>query len=388
MTDPARRPSQVTLACAVAGIGAALVLASIFSTLAGWPPSRMRYELGGRFGANTDAVLAALRVLLMAAAAGCVATLVLAVYTARRHNGARLALTVVLPVTAMASSGAGPAGWVLVGMTVPCAVWLWGRDARAWFVPASAPALTSAGAVVPPPPRVPEKSSPKERPPAMSTQPPEQQGPPPDQQGPPYPGPAYPGPSGPPPQYGQPQPYGQPPPYGQPQYPPPYGQPQHGQPYGGSPVVPQRRPSSVTAAAVVTIVLSGIAAPFGLLVTLAYLLDRDGFAQEIEQNDAFAGIGVSSDVVATFLFGYFLIAFILAIVAIFVAIKMLRGSGRMRAPLVVLSAITILMGILLFPVGLLWSAAAITVIILCFSGGAGAWFDSRAYRADAARSPY
>ncbi len=53
-----------------------------------------------------------------------------------------------------------------------------------------------------------------------------------------------------------------------------------------------------------------------------------------------------------------------------------------------MSAITALLGVPLFPFGLLWSAAAISVIILLFAGSAGAWFDLRNHRADQQRASY
>ncbi len=218
----------------------------------------------------------------------------------------------------------------------------------------------------------------------MSTQPPEHEGPPSGQS---YPGPTYPGSgqqgaSHPGPSYPGPP---APPAYGQ-QYPQQYGQSYGG--YGGDSVVPRQRPGSVTAAAIVTLVMSTLAALGALLVTLAYLFARDDFSDGIASNEAFSGPGVDADDIATVFFVLCLLIMVLASVAIFIAIRLLRGSAKGRVPLVVLSAITILIGILTLPLGLLWSAAAIAVIILCFTGGAGAWFDSRAYNADAARTQY
>ena len=409
MTSPAPRPSRVTLACALAGSASALALASIFSVMTNWVPPALREELVAllsqpRFagtGLMVDTVLGILRVVLMVAAAGCVANMVLALHTARRNSAARVGLTVALPVTALTSLGVGLPGLLLLAVSIGSAVLLWGEDARAWFMTASVPTGSGAGTKLPPPPRVSAYHPPKERASAMSTQPPEHEGqgtgqpgpypgpaahPGSDQPGPPpypgpaYPGPAYPGPSGQPPQYGQPQ-------YGQPQYGQPgYGQPQYGQPgyggHGGRPIVPQKRPGGVTAAGVITIVMASVAGLAGALVALAYLIDKEGFANQIDDSDAFTGVGVDAADVATFLFVVFLVVLVLAVFAILAAIRMLKGSSGMRLALVVLSAITILIGILTIPVGLLWSAAAIAVIIMCFTGGASAWFDSRSYDVD------
>lgn len=405
MTAPAQRPPRVTLACALAGSGSALALASIFSVMSSWVPPALREELAAllsqpRFagtGLTVDAVLDILRVVLMVAAAGCVATIVLALHTARRNSAARIGLTAILPVTALASLGVGLPGLLLLAVSIGSAVLLWGEDARAWFMATSVPTESGAGPTLPPPPRGSAYQPPKERASAMSTQPPEHEGQSsgqpdphpgsaqpdsaqagsPPYPGPAYPGPAYPGPSAPPPQYGQPE-------YGQPQY----GQPGYGQPgYGGGPVVPQKRPGGVTAAGVITIVLASVAALAGALVALAYLIDKEGFANQIDDSDAFTGVGVEAADVATFLFVVFLVVLVLAAFAILAAIRMLKGSAGMRLALVVLSAITILIGILTIPVGLLWSVAAIAVIILCFAGGASAWFDSRSYDTDSTRPP-
>jgi hypothetical protein len=53
-----------------------------------------------------------------------------------------------------------------------------------------------------------------------------------------------------------------------------------------------------------------------------------------------------------------------------------------------MSGITVLLGILGIPLGLLWVGAAIAVIVLLFAGSAGAWFDLRNHRADRERASY
>jgi len=139
---------------------------------------------------------------------------------------------------------------------------------------------------------------------------------------------------------------------------------------------------------VITIVMSAIAALGGLLVVVAYLVDREGFSDGVASSPAFSGMPWDPDDVATAIFWMFVVISVLALIALVVAIQLLRGSGKMRVPMVILAALTILIGILTLPLGLVWSAAAIAVIILLFSGGAGAWFDSRGFQKDSARSPY
>src|ERR671920_760725 len=129
--------------------------------------------------------------------------------------------------------------------------------------------------------------------------------------------------------YGQ-QPGGQPYPYGQQS---PYSQQPYGQQPGGD-----RRPGTVTAAAWITIVLSAItAALFG-----------------------FTGLGLV----------------MWAIIAIVLAVLVMRRSNVARILLVISSAVVALFSLLGVTSGVsaITLVAAIAVIVLLFVGGAGDWF--------------
>jgi len=178
---------------------------------------------------------------------------------------------------------------------------------------------------------------------------------------PPLPGPSA---SGPPPAYGPPLAYGP-----------------------GGWQLPESRPAGVTAAAVITLVGAGLAALIGGLVSLAFLIARDSFEEGVARELEDFSASQQSTVVSV-VGWYFIGCTVLALVAIVLAILLLRDRHRVRVPLVVLSAITALLGIPLFPFGLLWSVAAISVIILLFVGSAGAWFDLRNHRADQQRASY
>src|SRR5687767_5996877 len=88
--------------------------------------------------------------------------------------------------------------------------------------------------------------------------------------------------------YGEPaNPYGQPPP--QQHQPPAYGQvqPQYGQPgYYGQPVLPDpdgdKRPGPVTAAAVLTLVFSGLTVALFVFAMLGLIVERDAFLEELD----------------------------------------------------------------------------------------------------------
>jgi hypothetical protein len=196
--------------------------------------------------------------------------------------------------------------------------------------------------------------------------------------------PAAPPGDGAPPGYGPPPGYGASPGYGPP---PGYGAaPGYGQPPGYGPI-PEARPGGVTAAAVITLVGSAIAALGGGILGLIFLLARDDFEDAI--SGSFADFTADEqEFIAAFYGWYFLVCAGLSLIALVLAIMLLRDRHRVRVPLVVMSGITVLLGILGIPLGLLWVGAAIAVIVLLFAGGAGAWFDLRNHRADRERASY
>lgn len=396
MTDLAARPRQVRLACTLAGFGAAFVLLNIFSVMAGWPPAALREELESllaqpRFadaGVSVDTLLAWLRVTVMIVAVGCVTSIVLAVHTARRNRSARVALSVLLPITGLASLSVGVPGLLLLAVAVPSVVLLWQRDARAWFLAASERAATSNG-LLPPPPRVSAYQPPKERPPTMSTQPPDQ--PPP--QGQTFPGPSY-------PDSGQHEASHSGPSYPGPPAPPSYGQypQQHGQPYGGypgGPVVPQRRPGGVTAAAVITIVMSALTGLGWVIIALVWASNRAEMENRLLDDPQFRSLDIGRedlDTAASFLYGLAGVFTLASLAALVAAILTLRGVNWARIVTIILAALTVVIALILVLgqgwIALVWLIAGATVIGLLLSGSARAWFDARAHNADAARSPY
>ncbi len=176
-----------------------------------------------------------------------------------------------------------------------------------------------------------------------------------------------------PPAHGQQQPYAQQP-YGQPGY----GQPAYGAPYGGD---PDRRPGTVTAAGVLTIIFSGLAfLLFGFVLVLV-LVARDMMANELETTPGFEGISIDQVVaVAAVTMG---VLAVWALVAIILAIFALRRSNGARIGLVVSSVLVALFcGFSLigaadpasFMLVVVVLAAAVTTIICLFAGGASDWY--------------
>lgn len=195
------------------------------------------------------------------------------------------------------------------------------------------------------------------------------------QQPPPYPPPQQP-PFGQPPQ-AQPQ---QPPAYQQPQYgQPAYGEPPYGQPayggYGPAGTDPDKRPATVTAAGVITLVLSGITLVL-LLVTLLGLgvLAREDLVEQLGGDPALQNIDTDTVVaVLRVVFGVFIVWSAIAMVLAYLA---MRRSNAARIGLVVSSALTALLSLFAIMSGasVVTLVAAVAVIVCLFTGGAGPWY--------------
>jgi hypothetical protein len=182
-------------------------------------------------------------------------------------------------------------------------------------------------------------------------------------------------------QYGQthpPQGYGQ----------PGYGQPGYGQPgYGGYAAPPSdKRPATVTAAGVITLVTAGLM--FVLLaVTLVTVLAAGPDSQYIQdvvdemarQNEAYEEFSAQTIVnIAAVGIG---IALAWSVIAMLLAVFAMRRSNAARIGLVVSAAVvcvpTGLIGLAgAFPM-LILGAACVVVIICLFAGGANEWYARR-----------
>ena len=331
------RPNAVLQACLVAGTGSVLTLLTIFGLLSDWGSQEVREQVEAALesspvtGVSPGELMEVARIVLMTIAAFAVAGLVLSVFTARGDRPARIALTVLAALWMPVALVFGVVGILLSVLGAVTLRLLWVPESRQWFAAQSrsdaAPAPTEEQASMSAPP-----------PPASI---------------------GY----------------------------PPYSAPGR-QSFGQRPaLVPDRRPNGVTAAAVITLVGAGLAALAGLVVGAVFLLAREQFEEGVA--GAFPDMTADEQELITSFYGwYFIVCALLALVAIVFAVLLLRDRHRVRVPLVVLSGLTVLLGIVGFPVGLLWSAAAIAVIILLFVGDAGPWFDLRNHRADRERASY
>lgn len=167
--------------------------------------------------------------------------------------------------------------------------------------------------------------------------------------------------------YGQPDPYGQSSPYGQ------QGQPS---PYGAPPVQADRRPGTVTAAAWITIVFSGLTAVLFGFTGLALLVARDQVITELERVPEFQDAGIDADAAVGVLAAFILGLVVWALIALVLAVFVLRRSNVARILLVISSAVVALLSLLGITSGVsaITLIASVAVIVLLFVGGAGDWF--------------
>ena len=186
--------------------------------------------------------------------------------------------------------------------------------------------------------------------------------------------------------YGQPDPYGQPP--GQPS---PYGQAPYGQaPYGQA--TGDRRPGTVTAAAWVTIVSSVLVAALFGFVGLALFVARDEVISEMETVPEFQDANIDADAVVGVMAAVVIGLVLWSLIAVVLAVFVLRRSNVARILLVISSAVVALLSLLAITGGapVVTLIAGVATIVLLFVGGAGDWFKrAGGYPADPyGTSPY
>lgn len=204
-------------------------------------------------------------------------------------------------------------------------------------------------------------------------------------------------PASPPPQH---NPYGQPPAqpaYGQPpaQQPPaqqqpgpsqPFGQPAYGAPqpaYGAPQATPDKRPGTVTAAGVITIVLSALVVVGCAFAIFGISVARGDIVAEIERQVAADPTleqqlqGFDPSVVVTIMIGVVIGFVVWALVAILLAVLAMRRSNVARIALVVSAVLTGLLSVVptftaVFPI--VWVLGSVAVVVCLFAGGASRWY--------------
>jgi len=192
--------------------------------------------------------------------------------------------------------------------------------------------------------------------------------------------------------YGQPEPPASDP-YGQPAQPPAYGQP-YGQqppaqqPYGQQPYGavsygtsdPDKRPGTVTAASIITIIFSALGlAGFVILAVVAQV--SDDLANEVTQEmEGQSGMeDFTTQELLNIVTGMFVVLAIWSLIALVMAFLAMRRQNWARIVTVVSAAMTALLSLLGIAsvVSGLTLIAAVAAIVLYFVGGANEWYSRK-----------
>ncbi len=384
------RPRQVTTAGVMAVVGSLLLVLGLFDTLRRLRTPEAREEVddflsrspGNTLGIDTAQVIDLMRALTFVSGALAAMGLVFAIYVLQRHRGARIGFTVVAALLVLTVPVAG----LMPIFLAVSALLLWSQPARDWFLgraPAPAPSgggssrlLTEAD-----PPRPVPSEPPAPSGGSHAAPPPYGQG---FGQG-----------------YDQPQAQG----YGQPVgdqpaawYPPaapnPYAGPYPGPnagpftgpfsgtgptPYGAPD--PDKRPLTVTIAAVLTWVGAGLTALMMLAFTALLGAGGDAFVDEFERAARESDVTLDLDADEIISVGWVVAAVMLvwSLIAIVLAVLAFRRSNGARWTLAVSAAMTALLSLvailsLLSAVTLLLGGA---VVVLLFTGGANQWYSRR-----------
>lgn len=367
------RPRQVTIAAVVAAAACGLLVVSLFDAMDRVRSADMRTAVAdalakqGGLGLSVSDVVGVLRGVVFLSAALAAAGVVLAVYALQRHRGARAGLTVVAVVMLFTTTFVTGLLPVLVAAATGR---LWGREARDWFDGRSAR---------PRPERPVREATPAEPDSPTGSDSPSGAGPDPASWAPPT-SPSVPVPaSGADPREPAPSPYafGTPAPradvWSAPQAPPAAPAPGAGpwpHPVDG-------RPRTVSVAAWLTWGFCGIAAAFGVLLVLTVLAERSQLVDAMQRSSRVSRAGLSDrDLVGiVWVTAAVLIAWSLGGIAL--AVLAYRRVNPARVALAASAALSGLVALLAFPVGLLHAAAGFASVVLLFAGGAGPWYAGR-----------
>lgn len=398
------RPRQVTTAGVLGVVGSVLLVLSLFDAVQRVRSVEMRSSVeeflseppGNGLGVSADWVLQVLHVMVLLNGALAAVTAVLAVYVIQRHRAARIGFTVAAALMLLT---APLSGGVMAMLVAFAATMLWGQPARDWFAgrePAKAPARADREERKGPAPH-PSWSAPDhdQRPDGGSdstghgaahgsahgsTGAPERAWPAPER-GAVATAPAREESETPPPAT---YPFGTRP---DPHWAPPGVDQQPGVPAWavGTAQDPDRRPGSVTTAAVLTMVFSGVTTLVYLLIVVMLMAARQPLVDAIQSDPQFESLPMSTDDLLAVLWVMSAVSIFWSVSAFALGVLVFRRVGWARVALVVSAAAAMLVSLLAFPFGLLHGLAAATTFALLLGKKSAAWF---AHRSPTASGPY
>lgn len=161
------------------------------------------------------------------------------------------------------------------------------------------------------------------------------------------------------------------------------GAPQWNAPSAGQPVA-SRRPGGVTAASVITIILSALT----VLSGIAFAVASGPLADYVRDNpDVLEGVSEADrqevlDVMGGALIGLGVFVMIVGAIGILLGILVLKPRPWARILLTIAAALTVVVGLIASfnLVGIPWLGGSIAVIVLLFAGKANDWFAGRPAR--------
>lgn len=163
----------------------------------------------------------------------------------------------------------------------------------------------------------------------------------------------------------------------------PYGQPQPQNPYTApglpAPSSRGRRPGTVTAAAVITILMSVLTAGFALLMVAVIVVARDEMLAEMRRQQDWAELGLDADAFVSMMLVGSLVVAVLSVAGAVLGGFTLARSTIARILLVILCGFVILASLLMIMsvITIVPLVLAALTIVLLFTGGANDWFAGR-----------
>lgn len=398
------RPRQVTTAGVLGVVGSVLLVLSLFDAVQRVRSVEMRSAVddflsqppGNGLGVSTGWVLEVLHGMVLLNGALAAVTAVLAVYVVQRHHAARIGFSVaaaLLLLTAPLSGG------VMAMLVAFAATMLWGQPARDWFAgrePAAARASVRGeregsgpqpywsrpdheepreGAPSRPDPSWPAPGHESASAPQVGSAPSGQSAAPSTWTRPGVEAPAT-GPTGGDAPRPAAYPFGTRP---DPHWAPPGVDQQPGVPAWavGTAQDPDRRPGSVTTAAILTWVFSGLTTLVYLLVVVMLMAARQPLVDAIQADPQFESLPMSTGDLLAVLWVMSAVSIFWSVSAFALAILVFRRVSWARVALVVSAAAAMLVSLLAFPFGLLHGLAAATTFALLLGKRSTSWFARR-----------
>lgn len=337
MADRPPRPQALTLTCIFVGVGSALLLVNLVSTLSSWGSIELQDAVREALateplkeaGIGLDQALDALR---YAAYVGVVLTAsgaVFALYAARGHRTSRVMLTILCGLAFLVFAAIGLPGLLPAAFAGVCGWSLWTAESRRWFdqvngraVPALATA-TRTGAADPfaavPPSSTPEVEAPATFPSAGEQ-------------------PATPAPSR---------------------------------------AASAARPRSVTVAVVTTVVSCAVVGFFGLIALLVSTIGADAYRSALSEpgmaQDWLRSAGVDADQVIGLLRLSSTVWLVLSAIGLAAAIATAKRMSAGVVALRIVAALTVGVSVFFLPLGIVTAAAAVVVVVQLRRPDARAW---------------